>query len=151
MQLMIFILRKLTLNIQPNLQPPAQWATTTATTMAALAVALVVWMAWSMALVPAMALDVMVVMALATSAPLSMEDIHHLDSSERPGHYLGTQFLLSNTSNMLPPCTCKFSDCKCPYLWWMIWMLYQDVVNCSAKWSISYYFSFCDISELAFE
>ena len=52
------------------------------TTMAALAMALVVWVAWPMALVPAMALDVIVVMALATSTPLS---------SERPDHYLGTQ------------------------------------------------------------
>ena len=63
--------------------------------MAALAVALVVWVAWAMALVPAMALDVMVVMALATSTPLSMEDIHQLDSFERPDHYLGT-LCLSN-------------------------------------------------------
>ena len=120
MQLVIYILRKLTFNIQPNLQPLTQCATTTATTMAALAVALVVWVAWAMVLVPAMALDVMVVMALATSAPLSMEDIHQLDSFERPDHYLGTQCLSNFHSLILQRCyhhaLATFPIGRCPYL-----------------------------------
>lgn len=146
MQLVIFILRKLPFNIQPNLQALTQWAAAMETTMAALAMALVVWVAWPMALVPAMALDVIVVMALATSAPLS---------SERPDHSLGTQCLSNFHYLILQRCyhhaLAAFQIGRCPHLWWMIWMLYQDVVNCSAKWSNLSSFSFCGISKLAFE
>jgi hypothetical protein len=38
---------------------------------------------WAMAMVPAMACGAMVVMAVATSIPLSMEDTGYLDFSEK--------------------------------------------------------------------
>lgn len=60
-------------------------------------------------------------------------------SSERPDHYLGTQCLSNFHYLILQRCyhhaLAAFQIGRCPHLWWMIWMLYQDVVNCSAKWS----------------
>ena len=44
--------------------------------------ALVVLVAWAMAMVPAMVLEAMVVMAVATSIPLSMEDTGPLGFTE---------------------------------------------------------------------
>ena len=53
--------------------------------MVALAMALVALVAWAIAMAPPMVLEAMVVMAVATSAPLSMADTSHLYSSENTG------------------------------------------------------------------
>ena len=81
-QLVVFILRRVTFDIHPNPQALTQWATTTATATVALATASVVSEGWAMATAPVMALEAMEVMAVATSVPLPMEDTCPPDFTE---------------------------------------------------------------------
>lgn len=101
-QQVIFILKKVIFNIQPNTRALSQWATTTATSMVALVMALVVLVAWVMAIVPAMVVEAMVVMAVATSVLLSMEDTGHLDFTESILHLQWSVSPIQNPPHRLP-------------------------------------------------
>lgn len=62
--------------------------------MVALATASVASEAWAMAMAPVMAWEAIEVMAVATSIPLSMEDICPLDFSKNVSSYSPTIFLI---------------------------------------------------------
>lgn len=97
-QLVIFILRRVTFDIQPDPQALTQWATTMITATAALAMASVVSEDWATAMAPVMAWEAMEVMAVATSVPLSMEDTCPLDFTENTVLLQWSVSLIQNSS-----------------------------------------------------
>lgn len=105
MQLVIFILRKLTFNIQPNLQALTQWAAAMETTTAALAMALVVLGGLAYGFGPSYGLGCYGGYGFGYFRPTFFWKTWSLF-----GDSMFIQFSLPNTSKMLPPCTCSFSD-----------------------------------------